>query len=630
MRAHWQIFRWLGAMVIVAAIPLSTERPSEALETTNVVKEVHSERSGDGGAVTIVCDQPVVYRVLNWQEGGVELDLYDVLLGQFDGKTLEIGDGVVDKIEASSELGPQRAVARLLVRTTAPMTPEVQRDGTTLVLMLNPGGTSAPAAGGSKDTISKDNIEDIIRRYQASHPGAPEGAAAKVAAAVASSSTAGSAPNTPDTMNDGLVREELIVSQKQFTGRKMSLDFQGANVASVLRLIADTAGINMVFGKDVDGQVTMQLKDIPWDQALNIVLKTNGLGIKKEGGVYRIAKLSILQQEEEDRMAVKRSQEKAEDLERTILYINYANADDIKGVLEELLSPRGKIDVDERTNTIIVKDIHAVIVEAHEVVKKLDLATPQVSIEARIVEARTNFAKELGIQWGGRYNASPTTGNPTGLDFPHTVGLVGSADSANNFAVNLPAGNFTGKVPTGGIGLTLGSLTNSLFLDVRLSALEESGEAKVIASPRVTTLDNQEAVIKQGDEIPYQSTSANEGTKTEFKEALLQLKVTPHITTNRKIILNIVASKDTPNFDRAINGQPPISKQEASTQVLLANEETTVIGGIYSISEEKSRSSIPGLSRIPWLGALFKTHGNTTDRRELLLFITPRIVDEGV
>jgi len=624
MRAHRQIFRWLGAMVIVAAIPLWVERPSEALETTNVVKEIRSDRSGDAGAVTIVCDQPVVYRVLNWQEGGVELDLYDVLLGEFDGQTLAVANGVVEQIEATSQAGPQRIVARLLIRTVGPVSPEIQRDGSTLVLTLNPGVAAEPAIVGSKD-----KIEDIIRRYQARHPGGPEVAAAEVAAAVASPDITAPAAGAPGKMEEGEVREELIVSQKAFTGRKMSLDFQGANVASVLRLIADTAGINMVFGKDVDGQVTMQLKDIPWDQALNIVLKTNGLGIKKEGGVYRIAKLSVLQEEEEARMAVKRSQEKAEDLERTILYINYANAGEIKGVLEQLLSPRGKIDVDDRTNTIIVKDIHAVVVEAHEVVKKLDLATPQVSIEARIVEARTNFAKELGIQWGGRYNAGPATGNPTGLNFPHTVGLVGTADSANNFAVNLPAGNFTGQVPTGGIGLTLGSLTNSLFLDLRLSALEESGEAKVIASPRVTTLDNQEAIIKQGDEIPYQSTSANEGTKTEFKEALLQLKVTPHITSNRKVILNIVASKDTPNFDRAINGQPPISKQEASTQVLLANDETTVIGGIYSITEEKNRSSIPGLSRIPWVGALFKTHGNTTDRRELLIFITPRIVDEG-
>ena len=624
MRAHRQIFRWLGAMVIVVTIPLWVERPSEALETTNVVKEIRSDRSGDAGAVTIVCDQPVVYRVLNWQEGGVELDLYDVLLGEFDGQTLAVANGVVEQIEATSQAGPQRIVARLLIRTVGPVSPEIQRDGSTLVLTLNPGVAAEPAIVGSKD-----KIEDIIRRYQARHPGGPEVAAAEVAAAVASPDMTAPAAGALGEMEGGEVREELIVSQKAFTGRKMSLDFQGANVASVLRLIADTAGINMVFGKDVDGQVTMQLKDIPWDQALNIVLKTNGLGIKKEGGVYRIAKLSVLQEEEEARMAVKRSQEKAEDLERTILYINYANAGEIKGVLEQLLSPRGKIDVDDRTNTIIVKDIHAVVVEAHEVVKKLDLATPQVSIEARIVEARTNFAKELGIQWGGRYNAGPATGNPTGLNFPHTVGLVGTADSANNFAVNLPAGNFTGQVPTGGIGLTLGSLTNSLFLDLRLSALEESGEAKVIASPRVTTLDNQEAIIKQGDEIPYQSTSANEGTKTEFKEALLQLKVTPHITSNRKVILNIVASKDTPNFDRAINGQPPISKQEASTQVLLANDETTVIGGIYSITEEKNRSSIPGLSRIPWVGALFKTHGNTTDRRELLIFITPRIVDEG-
>lgn len=621
MRAHRQIFRWLGAMVIVVTIPLWVERPSEALETTNVVKEIRSDRSGDAGAVTIVCDQPVVYRVLNWQEGGVELDLYDVLLGEFDGQTLAVANGVVEKIEATSQAGPQRIVARLLIRTVGPVSPEIQRDGSTLVLTLNPGVAAEPAIVGSKD-----NIEDIIRRYQARHPGGPEVAAAEVAAAVASPDMTAPAAGAPGEMGEGEVREELIVSQKAFTGRKMSLDFQGANVASVLRLIADTAGINMVFGKDVDGQVTMQLKDIPWDQALNIVLKTNGLGIKKEGGVYRIAKLSVLQEEEEARMAVKRSQEKAEDLERTILYINYANAGEIKGVLEQLLSPRGKIDVDDRTNTIIVKDIHAVIVETHEVVKKLDLATPQVSIEARIVEARTNFAKELGIQWGGRYNAGPATGNPTGLNFPHTVGLVGSTDptGANDFAVNLP----TTSDATGAIGLTLGSLTNALFLDLRLSALEEAGEAKVIASPRITTLDNQEAIIKQGDEIPY-STTSQDGTKIEFKEALLQLKVTPHITSNRKIILNIVASKDTPNFEREVQGQPGISKQEASTQVLLANDETTVIGGIYSITEDRKRNGIPGLSRIPWLGVLFRNHSDTTNRNELLIFITPRIVDEG-
>jgi type IV pilus assembly protein PilQ len=629
MRAHKHLFPWSGAF-IVAAIPLLGGSLADALETTNVVKELRSDRSGEASSVTIVCNHPVVYRVLNWQEGGVELDLYDVLLGDFDGRTLAVGDGLVDKIEATSQAGPQRNLARLLVRTTAPVIADIQRDGNTLVLTLSAGlaPEAVPAAA------TQGNIDDIIRRYQERHPGGSAGApSADVAAALASMMAEASAPGAAPAMPaDDVIREELIVSQNVFVGRKMSLDFQGANVASVLRLIADTAGINMVFGKDVEGQVTMQLKDIPWDQALDIVLKTNGLGIKKEGGVYRIAKLSVMQQEEEERMAVKRSKEKAEDLERTILYINYANAGEIKGVLEELLSPRGKIDIDERTNTIIVKDIHAVIVEAHDVVSKLDLATPQVSIEARIVEARTNFAKELGIQWGGRYNAGPATGNPTGLNFPHTVGLVGttSPTGANDFAVNLPAGGATGKIATGGIGLSLGSLTNALFLDLRLSALEESGEAKVIASPRVTTLDNQEAVIKQGDEIPYQSTSANEGTKTEFKEALLQLKVTPHITSNRKIILNIVASKDTPNFDRAINGQPPISKQEASTQVLLANDETTVIGGIYSITEEKSESGIPWLSHIPWLGTLFRTNGNTADRRELLIFITPRIVDEGV
>ncbi|NCO56946.1 MAG: type IV pilus secretin PilQ [Deltaproteobacteria bacterium] len=570
--------------------------------------------------MTLVTKAPVIYRVLNWQQGGVEVDLYDVLLGQYDAQTIKVGDGVVDQLEVSSYGQGKRTMARLLIRTPSPVTVDAQRDKDGLVLTLNQGGAPAVAKGGDKG----GDIDTLIQQVQEHHPVAAGGEAVGSAAEPGAAEPGAGATAEVAAADNG--REELIVSTVHFTGRKMSLDFQDASITSVLRLIADTAGINMVFGKDVDGKVTMQLKNIPWDQALDIVLKTNSLGMKKEGGVYRVAKLEALQQEEEQHMAVKRSKEKAEDLERAILSINYANAKELSGVIKELLSTRGKMDVDVRTNTIIVKDIRSVVEEAKQVVEHLDLATPQVSIEARIVEATTNFAKELGVQWGGHFKAGPTTGNPTGLDFPHTIGLVGTADSTNGFAVNLP----TTKTATGGIGLTLGSLTNALFLDLRLSALEESGEAKVIASPRVTTLDNQEAIIKQGDEIPFQSTSANQGTQTQFKEALLQLKVTPHITSNKKVILNIVASKDTPDFANAVNGQPAISKQEASTQVLLANHETTVIGGIYSIIEEDANSRIPFLSRIPWAGNLFKNHKHKRDRKELLIFITPRIVDEGV
>jgi len=562
---------------------------------------------GDAAKVTLVTKTPVIYRVLNWQQGGVEVDLYDVLLGQYDAQAIKVGDGVIEQIEVSSYGQGKRTMGRLLIRTALPVSVAAKRDEAGLTLILTPGGDAPAAKGGDIDTL--------IKRYQQNHTVEVAGGPAAARGAVEEAQAVGS---------DSTSREELIVSRKHFTGRKMSLDFQGASITSVLRLIADTAGINMVFGKDVDGKVTMQLKNIPWDQALDIVLKTNSLGMKKEGGVYRVAKLEALQKEEEQHMAVKRSKEKAEDLERALLPINYANAEELSGVIKELLSQRGKMDVDVRTNTIIVKDIHAVVEEARQVVKHLDLATPQVSIEARIVEATTNFARELGVQWGGHFQAGPTTGNPTGLDFPHTIGLVGTADSNDGFAVNLP----TTKTATGGVGLTLGSLTNALFLDLRLSALEESGEAKVIASPRVTTLDNQEAIIKQGDEIPFQSTSQN-GTQTEFKEALLQLKVTPHITSNKKVILKIVASKDTPDFANGVGGQPAISKQEASTQVLLANHETTVIGGIYSITEEDAHSRIPFLSRIPLVGNLFKSHRRKRDRKELLIFITPRIVDEG-
>jgi type IV pilus assembly protein PilQ len=447
-----------------------------------------------------------------------------------------------------------------------------------------------------------------------------------------------SAPSSPVVFSPGSLGMKRV-----YTGRRISLDFKDADIQDILRLIAEVSNKNIIAGDDVHGKITMKMTNVPWDQALDIILQTNNLGMVQVGNIIRVAPLATLRKEQEAQLEAKQKQEKLEELVTRIIPVNYAKASDLAAQLKSLLTSRGSVSVDARTNSIIIKDVPKVITESEKLVKALDLQTPEVLIEARIIEANTNFTRQLGVQWGTAYHASPAYGNPTGLAFPNTIGVGGGTiqqnstsqplplsggvgASGNNYIVNLPAAVGTGS--GGAVGFTFGNLTNSFLLDLQLSAMEQTGEGKIISSPKVTTLDNTQAKIQQGVSIPYQTVSQM-GTQTQFIDAVLSLEVTPHITANGSIIMKIKADKNAPDTSiLSASGVPSIDKKEADTEVLVKNGETTVIGGIYQFNKSTTISGVPWFYKIPLIGWLFKNTTKTNSTTELLIFITPRIVNQ--
>lgn len=414
---------------------------------------------------------------------------------------------------------------------------------------------------------------------------------------------------------------------KPYSGQKVTLEFKDADIKNIFRIIAEVSGYNMIIDNAVTGRVTIRLVSVPWDQALDIILDTNNLGMTKVGNVIRIARMADIKKEEEEKLATKQTKAKLEDLAPPrLIPISHAKATDIKTRLEGIKTDRGKIDVDERTNTIIITDVQKSIDDALALVKSLDTPTPQVMIEARIVEANTNFTRDLGVQWGTGYTADANHGNATGYYFPNSYGI--SAGGGGSYALTPPT---TGSVgPTGGaIGISFGSINNTLSLDLRLSALEAQGWGKVISSPKVLTLDNKEASIEQGLEIPYQSVTAQGNPDTKFKSAKLSLKVTPHATADGRLNLKIVVNKDSPSSSvSGAGGAPAINTNVASTEILVKDGETTVIGGIYTTNKGESESYTPFLGKIPLIGWLFKSKSVTDQKSELLIFITPRIAQD--
>ncbi|MGE3276111.1 MAG: type IV pilus secretin PilQ [Vicinamibacterales bacterium] len=413
----------------------------------------------------------------------------------------------------------------------------------------------------------------------------------------------------------------------RFTGSPVTLDFQGADLRAVLRTFAEISGLNIVIDPTIDGTVDVSLREVPWDQALDIILKANKLGYTVDGTIVRIAPLSVLAQEEEERRRLSEAQALAGQLEVLTRPLSYARAQElVQIVTRSALSERGEVQVDSRTNTLIIRDLPARLRAAESIIATLDSPQPQVEIEARIVRVRREHARELGILWGVNGRVSPELGNTTGLAFPNSGSLQGRTggtqgpDNANT-AVNLGTEN----QPTGAIGLSLGSVNGSFNLDVALQALEGQGKLRLLSAPRVSTQNNLEAEIYQGTQIPIQTVANNTVTVT-FKDAALTLRVTPQITASDTVIMRIVLEKAQADFSRSVNGIPPIDTQRANTNVLLADGETTVIGGIFESQEISGQSSVPFLSRIPLLGWLFKNSVENEFQDELMIFITPRII----
>jgi type IV pilus assembly protein PilQ len=374
---------------------------------------------------------------------------------------------------------------------------------------------------------------------------------------------------------------------------------------------------------------------VPWEQALDTILKSRNYDKVRTNNIIRIASAEQIQKEKERELAKKKADIEVGETIVRMIGVNYAIAKEIVDQLKPILSPRGSLQVDERTNTIIAQDLRENIERIIELTKRLDRQTPQVLIEARIVEASTNFVQELGIQWGGTGQATTRNGNPTGLVFPGDVIAAGATDDNNTvttgtgnpgrFAVNLPAAIGTGS--GAGIGFIFGSAGGSQLLNLRLSALENNGSGRIVSSPRIATLDNRPAKIQQGVDIPVSTVSAA-GTNTRFVPANLELDVTPHVTNDGTVLLRIKTSKNEPDFaNRGASGDPTIVRKYAETEVMVRDGDTSVIGGIYTRNTSENFSEVPFFSKIPVLGWLFKKKRNSDVRAELLVFITPRIVN---
>jgi type IV pilus assembly protein PilQ len=402
-------------------------------------------------------------------------------------------------------------------------------------------------------------------------------------------------------------------NERRFSGEPVTLDFQGADLRAVLRTFSEISGLNLVIDPAVVGSVDVALHDVPWDQALDIILRANKLGYIVDGTIVRIAPLRVLADEEAQRRQLAEQQALAGELQVFTHTLSYARAADLQPLLtRSALSQRGSVQVDPRTNTVIITDLADRLQTARSLIETLDRPQPQVEIEARIVQTNRDYAKALGVEWGFNGRVDPALGNTTNLAFPNSGALTGR--------VALPEGSAPST-----IGLQLGSVNGAFDLDVALSALEESGNGRLLSTPRVSTQNNVEAEITQGVRIPIQ-TVANNTVTTQFVDAALTLRVTPQITSAETVIMQIAVENATPDFARQVLGIPSIQTQRAGTTVLVSDGMTTVIGGIFTSQESTSTDRTPGLSRIPLFGWLFKRESSSDESRELLIFITPRIL----
>lgn len=404
----------------------------------------------------------------------------------------------------------------------------------------------------------------------------------------------------------------------------INFDFQDQDIVPILRLFADISGCNLFIHPEVRGKATMKFKDVPWNQALDTILKTFGLGKSIEGNIIRVAPYTVFAKESEEAAKAQEAGIKAEPLVTRIFPISYADVGVVDASIKnsKILTPRGSLSVDKRTSTMLVKDVASVFPEIENLLTSLDKPTPQVLIEARIVEVNTNEVNDLGIQWGFGLKSTNTLSSLGGFS-----GLGTGPFTGDKFLVDFPGGASGGS----GSGFTFGILNpaKTMGLDLQLAAVETLGKGKVISNPRIMTVDNGKAKILQGKSIPVRKLTTEGTVSTEFKDINLELNVQPHITPDNSISISIEIKKEEldPTVP-SIEGVPGTDKKEAKTDVIIKDGETIVIGGIYKINKSESTTGVPGLMRIPILGWLFKNYKETVSTAELLMFITPRIVQK--
>jgi len=424
-----------------------------------------------------------------------------------------------------------------------------------------------------------------------------------------------------------------------YSGEKLSLNFQDIDVRSVLQLIADFTDLNLVASDTVQGNITLRLQNVPWDQALALVLKTKGLDKRQVGNVLLVAPADEIAARERQELESQRQIAELAPLRREVVQVNYAKAADIARLFQSVTSngasteDRGSIAVDDRTNNIIAYQTQERLDELRRIVAQLDIPVRQVMIEARIVEANVDYDKALGVRWGGNYvndqwSAYGKDGSRS-VDDDGFVRLPGT-DTVGGFKLDegvapVPFVDMGVLGSTSGVGI--GFISDHVMLDLQLSAMEKTGNGEVVSQPKVMTADKETAKILKGTEVPYQEASSSGATSTSFKEAALSLEVTPQITPDNRIIMEVKVTKDAPDFRNAMNGIPPIDKNEVNAKILVSDGETVVIGGVFSNSQSKSVDKVPFLGDLPFLGRLFRRDVVTDAKSELLVFLTPRILN---
>ncbi len=618
----------LAQAVVVSRAPA----PGKAAVVARV-GDVRFEHASDEDRVVIELSEGLGYKELRTRPGVMTLEIEGAKLPEELARTLDVSayKGFVRAISSYSAPGKREATL-IEVDHAEGATGSVSRRGNALVWSF-----AAPGPRPSNVTgVGKDG--GVARRTRTVHVEEAVSGVPEVHSGYDGLTEAKSAPGEVGAFTPGMAAQ-----QRGFTGRRIDLDLKDADVHNVLRLLADVGQVNIVTADNVSGTVTIRMRNVPWDQALDVVLQSKGLGMVRQGNMIRVAPLAALEKEREMALARRQQEVRLAPIETRLIPVSYANAADIQERASSMLSERGSIAVDARTNTLIVRDIGGNLNQIEELTRSLDTQTPQVLVEARIVEATSRYIRDVGIQWGGDATFSSATGNPTGLAFPNSVGVAGGASDGNtptaglspfsntvpnpNFAVNLPAAVGTGS--GGALGLTFGSIDNTINLAVRLSAAEATGLLRILSSPRILTLDNHEARISQGTLIPFSQVSA-QGVQTTFQEAKLQLLVRPHVTADGSVSMHVKINRDEPDFNQtSARGDPTILKREAETELLVMDGNTAVIGGIFTRNTGRNLDQVPFFGDIPLLGLLFQRRRASDTRGELVIFLTPRIVNRA-
>jgi type IV pilus assembly protein PilQ len=595
------------------------------------IRDLRVQRRGDATAVTLLGTSRLLASSIVEPKDGprrVVVNLPNVSFAV--PKTTNVGQGPVERVRIGFDPNaPLMTQVSVDLSRTAPYRVESSQDGNDLTLVFD----EAIA-----DPFSALQMRDTANTARPSSPVAGSDTAARPAVAAPAPRAAGQAapparaaaqaPATQPAPTQQPPAQPVVPAQPRYTGNPVSLDFQGADLRAVLRTFSEISGLNLVIDPTIQGTVDVALRDVPWDQALDIILRANKLGYVVDGTIVRVAPLAVLADEEAQRRKLSDEQALAGELQVLTRSLSYARAEDLQKLLTQtVLSQRGSIQFDQRTNTIIMNDLPERLERAAGLITTLDRPEPQVEIEARIVQTSRDFARSLGIQWGFGARASSALGNTLPLSFPNQGSLGGRTGAVQGAEGGDPvqsAVNMGVSAATSAIGLALGSVNGAVNVDVALSALERTGQGRILSTPRVSTQNNVEAEITQGVQIPIQ-TVANNTVTVSFRDAALTLRVTPQITATNTVIMRIAVENASPDFSRAINGIPPIDTQRALTQVLVGDGDTTVIGGIYVSREQASQDRTPGLHRLPLLGWLFQRNEMADESRELLIFITPKI-----